>query len=195
MAIFDINNREIVHHADFPNNDQIRNLEIGASRNCFGKKYYPSCYLTDLIEPNFPHFYGKVDYDENNCHFLDYIGDFYSLEMQRDFDRAIFCNPYGFGFQGKEYSKKFLNKSGQVLRVGGEILILGNSSNNWSKYENAKKWLSRLKLENTLDYNLQLSPLVKLDDSHDYRRNHTFRKMTVDDITIVNEMYKIFKVN
>ena len=195
MPILDINDVEIVYHSDFPNNNQIRNLEIGASRNCFGKKYFPSCYLTDITEPSYPHFYGLPDYDENNSHFLDYIGDFYDLNIERDFDLTIFCNPYGFGFRGKEHSKKFLNKSGQVLRDGGEILILGNRANDWSKYENAEKWLSRLNAEKLLDYNLALSPLVEIDENHVYRTDHVFRKMTVDDTTIVNEMYKIVKTN
>ena len=195
MPILDINNVEIVYHSDFPNNNQIRNLEVGASRNCFGKKYYPSCYLTDLTEPSYPHFHGLENYDENNSHFLDYIGDFYDLNIDRDFDLTIFCNPYGFGFRGKEHSKKFLNKSGQVLRDGGEILILGNRANDWSKYENAEKWLSRLNNEQLLDYNLALSPLVVIDEDHVYRTSHVFRKMTVDDTTIVNEMYRIVKTN
>lgn len=195
MAVLDINNTEIVAYSDFPNNDEIRNLEVGASRNCFGKKYYPSCYLTDLTEPSFPHFQSLTDYDENNAHFLDYVGDFYNLNFTRDFDLAIFCNPYGFGFRGKEESKRFLNKSGQVLRNGGEILILGNRANDWSKYENAEKWLSRLNDENILDYKLELSPLTLLDENHTYRTNHIFRKMTVDDTTIVHQMYKIVKQN
>lgn len=194
MAVLDINNTEIVAYSDFPNNDEIRNLEIGASRNCFGKKYYPSCYLTDLAEPSYPHFQTLPNYDENNSHFLDYIGDFYDLNLERDFDLAIFCNPYGFGFRGREESKRFLNKSGQVLRNGGEILILGNKANQWSKYENARKWLSRLNDDNILDYQLELSPLTVLDENHTYA-NHIFRKMTVDDTTIVHEMYKIVKQN
>lgn len=195
MPILDINNTEIVYHSDFPNNNQIRNLEVGASRNCFGKKYYPSCYLTDLTEPSYPHFYGLVDYSENNSHFLDHIGDFYDLQLDRDFDLTIFCNPYGFGFRGKENSKKFLNKSGQVLSEGGQILILGNKANDWSKYENAEKWLNRLNEEQMLDYNLELSPLTEIDENHIYRTNHVFRKMTVDEPTIVHEMYRIVKIN
>lgn len=195
MPIFDVNNNEIIFHEDFPDNEGIRNLEVGASRNCFGKKYFPSCYLTDIQEPYYPHFYGKEDYDESNSHFLDFVGDFYSLELQRDFDRAIFCNPYGFGFKGREYSKKFLNKCGEVLRAGGEVLILGNSSNVWSKYFNAQKWLLKLSNEGVLEFDLQLSPLVQLDDNHEYRNNHVFRKMSMDEPTIINEMYTIVKNN
>jgi SAM-dependent methyltransferase len=195
MAVLDINNTEIVAYSDFPNNNEIRNLEIGASRNCFGKKYYPSCYSTDLAEPSFPHFQRVIDYNENNAHFLDHIGDFYNLQFTRDFDLAIFCNPYGFGFRGREESKRFLNKSAQVLRSGGEILILGNNANDWSKYSNAEKWLSRLNDENILDFKLELSPLTLLDENHTYRMNHVFRKMTVDDTTVVHQMYKIVKQN
>lgn len=148
-----------------------------------------------MAEPSYPHFHGFAGYDENNSHFLDYVGDFYDLNIERDFDLTIFCNPYGFGFRGKEHSKKFLNKSGQILSDGGQILILGNRANDWSKYENAEKWLSRLNNEQLLDYNLALSPLIEIDENHDYRKKHVFRKMTVDDTTIVNEMYKIVKTN
>lgn len=195
MPIFDINHSEIIYHPDFPNNEEIRNLEVGASINCFGKKFYPACYLTDKEQPPFPHFIETPDYDETNSHFLDFVGDFYNLNINRDFDLAIFCNPYGFGFRGKENSKKFLNKSGQVLRNGGEILILGNSANAWSKYRNAEKWLSTLRSEGALDYNLQLLPLTKIDENHNYRNNHTFRKVVVTETTIVNEMYKIVKID
>lgn len=195
MPIFDINDSEIIYHPDFPDNERIRNLEVGASINCFGKKFYPACYLTDKDQPEYPHFYGTPDYDETNSHFLDFVGDFYSLELKRDFDLAIFCNPYGFGFRGKENSKKFLNKSGQVLRNGGEMLIIGNSANAWSKYRNAEKWLTMLQNEGMLNYNLQLQPLTRLDENHDYRNNHTFRKVVVTETTIVNEMYKIVKID
>lgn len=195
MPIVDINNIEIVPHQNFPNDMDVENIEIGASKNYFGKKYYPFCYLTDKfpVEGLF-HFTETAEYDETNCHFLDYVGDFFELQIDRTFNNIIICNPYGFGFQGKEYSKLFLNKAGNLLNDGGSMIVIGNSKNGWSKYESANKWLTKLTLEGELNYSMQISQLQILQDTHEFRVNHTFNKIAISEPTKPNEMFTIQKI-
>jgi hypothetical protein len=195
MQILDINQSEIVPHQNFPNDVGVENIEIGASKNCFGKKYYPFCYLTDLstIE-GLPHFTEIVDYNFDNCHFLDYIGNFFELEIDRVFNNVIFCNPYGLGFRGQENSKLFLNKAGELLSTGGTMIVIGNSSNAWSNYDNANKWLSRLTEDGELDFTMQISNLETLDETHEYRVNHTFNRLTIGQPALPNQMFTISKI-
>jgi len=194
MPILDQTGTEIVHYTNFPDDDGVNNIEVGAGRNCFGKKYFNQCYLTDLSTPNYPHFSQNDNYDEINSHFLDEIVDFYNLTPVRTYNRIIFCNPVGFGFQGKENAKKILNKAGELLNLDGEILVVGNSTNGWAKYDSATKWLGRLVQDGLLDYNFQISALSPLTENHIYRTDHMFWKMTVDEPTIVNQMFTITKI-
>lgn len=195
MPILDIYNSEITHHPNFPNDLDVVNIEVGASKNCFEKKYFPFCYLTDLLSiDDLPHFATIQDYDYDNCHFLDYVGNFFELNIERVFNTAIFCNPYGFGFQGKEHSKIFLNKAGEILSEEGELLIIGNATNGWSKYESAQKWLTKLTEENELNYSMQISDLTTLTDEHEYRSNHTFNRKTISVPAMPNQMFRIKKI-
>jgi hypothetical protein len=189
----DINGEAIVSHLDFPENGEVLNLEVGAGTNFFGKKFFPLCYLCDLSEPDFPHFDGIVDYENKNVHYLDYVGDFYELNIDRTFNKVIFCNPYLFGLQSEISAKKFLNKIGDLLAVGGEAMILGHHSNGWASYRNATRRLRKLKEDQALNYDFNLSNLTSIDNQHDYQRGLVFRRMINSDPTIVTECYNFIK--
>jgi hypothetical protein len=195
MPILDIHQNEIVHYSNFPN-DNADNIEFGAGKGCFGKKFLPSCYLTDITNNNLPHFKELAQYDENsNCHYLDHLYDFIKSDIiNRTFDRLIFCNPYGFGVGGYGEAKDFFTRAGRILNVGGEILMIGGITNRWVKYTNAVNYYNQLIGEENLLYEFQISPLTVLDDNHQYRLNHVF---TLSDINVdikPNQMYSITKV-
>lgn len=195
MPILDINGNAISSSLDFPNNGNILNLEIGAGINYFGKKYFPLCYLLDIEMPNYPHFDQVEDYEGNNVHYLDYVCNFYEIETDRTFDRIIFCNPYEFGLHSEVSAKKFLDKIGDLLNVGGVAVIIGNHTNRFAKYRNADRFLKRLNENNDLKYGFELSDLTEIADTHEYRVNQVFRKMLTDEPTIVNEYYNFTKTS
>ena len=98
MPIFDKNGFEIEHHNNFPLDLEVINIEFGAGRNNFGKREYPKCYLTDLSLPNLQlHFKNYIEYENEDCHFLDNVCNFLEYSFQRKFDNLIFCNPFSYG--------------------------------------------------------------------------------------------------
>lgn len=193
MPLVDINGHIIVSNLDFPNNHDVMNIEIGAGTSYFGKKYFPLCYLTDLSYPDVPHFESVDDYENSKVHYLDYSGDFFGMKIDRKFNRIIFCNPYKFGLQSEYSSRLFLNKIGDLLNDGGAAMIVGNHSNGWAKYRNANRMLGRLSESGDLNYQFELSDLMKIDENHDYRKNMVFRRMINNEPTEVDEFYYFVK--
>lgn len=195
MPILDMSQNEIIHHENFPNDDDVRHIEFGASKSCFGKIEFPYCYLTDREIPTIPHFTTFADYVNENCHYLDGLCDFFSDNLNgRTFDKLIFCNPYGYGFNGREYSKEFLNKAGSLLNDNGEIFFLGNSRNGWVKYKNVDKYLKFLTEEEALEHNLELSELTELTAVHRYVTEYEFTMCDIKKVTVPDQMFIIKKI-
>lgn len=194
MPIFDMHQNELVHHLDYPNNNQIKNIEFGASKSYFGKKEFPYCYLTSLEYPNLPHFKTLDNYDEEDCHYLDGTCDFLNDDLNgRTFDKLIFCNPFGYGFKGREYAKEFLNKAGSLLNENGEIFFIGSRANIWIKYHNVNRYFNHLKNNDELKYELELSELTELTSTHNYIVNYVYNLCDISKTTIPNEMFTIKK--
>ncbi|TRW25841.1 hypothetical protein FMM05_06360 [Flavobacterium zepuense] len=195
MAILDIFNNEIVEFVNFPN-DQVFSIEFGAGRGCFGKKFLPACYLTDAVNNNLPHFRELEEYSENSqCHYLDSMYDFINSEdLGRTFTKLIFCNPYDFGVGGYGETKQFLSRAGQLLDVGGEILMIGGVKNRWVKHKNAVTFYEELIAHNNLSYEFQISQPIVLDENHEYRQNHVFTLCDINVEIKPTQMYKITKV-
>lgn len=195
MAIFDIFNNEILHFENFPN-DEVHTIEFGAGKGCFGKKFLPTCYLTDIYQIDLPHFKTLDEYDENsNCHYLDHICDFLdSPSIERTFNKLVFCNPYEFGVGGYGETKQFLSRAGELLDIGGEILIVGNSTNRWSQYKKAKKYYDQLIQDENLDYRFEIADLITLNDNHPYRVNNVYTLSNINVQTFPNQLYTITKL-
>ena len=193
MAVIDTKGSEIVWLKNFPNDDTVENIEFGAGTSYFGKKYFPLCYLTDVTNNNLKHFFGINDYDSTNCHYLDHICDFNKIDFQgRTFNKVIFCNPSDLGFRGREFSKEFLNKTANILSDNGSIIIIGNSTNPWSKYHNVKRYLERLTNDGELISQFIISDLIVLDDTHEYRKN-VFTHSDINTVAYPNELFTITK--
>lgn len=195
MPIFDIHENEIIHHLNYPNDVEISNIEFGVSKSHFGKKEFPLCYLTDKQYPNLPHFKSVDNYDDETCHYLDGTCDFLNDDLNgRTFDRLIFCNPFGYGFNGREYSKEFLNRAGTLLNDDGEIFFIGNRCNGWVKYDNVNKYLNYLIEKEELNYRLELSELTELTPAHNYVTNYVYNLCDISKETTPNQMFTIKKI-
>jgi len=154
MPIKDVNGFPLVHYNNFPN-DEVRNIEIGAGKNYFGKREFPSCYITDLKIPNLQHFTIYDDYENQECHYIDDEFNYFETDVNgRTFDNLIFCNPFKFGFIGIAHAKDFLNKAGELLNENGFIHIIGHKTNPWTKSKNIVKYFNKLKDSDELLYDL-----------------------------------------
>jgi hypothetical protein len=195
MPIQDIIGNEIVWLQNFPNDQNVENIEIGAGKSCFGKKYFPLCYLLDQTNNELPHFSGVADYHLNDCHYLDHIADFATLNVNgKQFSNIVFCNPYGIGFMGPEYAKVFLNKTASMLRYNGLIHIIGHTSNPWSNYRDASRRTLKLLNEGELINQFQLSGLTSLTADHTYIQDNYFTQTDINRQTVPNEMFTIQKM-
>jgi len=192
MPILDSKGNEIVWLQNFPNDDGVDNLEIGAGKSCFGKKYFPLCYLVDQTSNELPHFSDLANYDEVDCHYLDHVEDFGSLNLgEKKFSNIIFCNPYGIGFMGSGFAKEFLNTTSSMLRQNGLIYIIGHAKNPWSNYRDATRRIIKLQESNELNANLEFSDLTKLTPEHHYLANNYFTLSDINKQTIPNELFTI----
>lgn len=193
MPILDLYGDEILHHNDFPNNVEIKNIEFGAGKNFYGKKEFPKCYLTDLSYPDFLHFSQNENYNEDNSHFLDDICDFYEYNFERTFENIILCNPFGYGFKDLGDAKRFFDRAGELLIDNGEIHIVGSSINPWCSIDSFNEYmLNEIEIYKSL-YNFQVESFEEL--SRECRINTTYRfyKRELKQITIPNQKLVIKK--
>lgn len=184
---------QIQHYNTWPAQDTVKNMEVGASINYFGKIEFPNCYLTDISDHNLPHFTKVSNCEFGKCHFLDKIIDFFQISNEEiEIDRIIFCNPFKIGFRGKGYTKEFIFKAAEILNYDGEIKILCNSQNTWAKHRNAKKYIDKLTKEiPSLNYDIHISEVEEIDEEHRYRKKYKFVQTSIDKTTIPNEYYTI----
>lgn len=196
MPITDHAGNEIVWLQNFPNDEQVENLEIGAGKSCFGKKYFPLCYLVDQTSNGLPHFYGVEDYEEKDCHYLDHVQDFGTLNLNgRQFSNIIFCNPYGIGFMGNEFAKEFLRVTAGILKDNGYIHIIGHAKNSWSNYRDAQRRTERLAQDGELVASFEFSELTSLTAEHEYIANNYFTQCDINRQTLPNELFTIKKAS
>lgn len=194
MAVEDLNGELIKHHPDFPNDSSVENVEIGAGKTAFGKKFFPNCYLTERMESpvsNLTHFTKLDDYNEEdaNCHFIDHFSDLDGIVSNpKTFSHVICCNPYGYGFRSENSTVKILNAVGKILDIEGKLIILGNSSNPWADYKKARKNFS--KVSSGLNFNFELSEIEELSEEHIYRIGHKFFMTNLNKIT--NPTFRYF---
>lgn len=199
MAVEDLNGELIKHHSDFPNDESVENIEIGAGKTAFGKKFFPNCYLTERSESpvsNLPHFTELEDYNEedHNCHFIDHFSDLEGLVSNpKMFLHVICCNPYGYGFRSEHYTIQTLNNVGKILEVGGELMVLGSHSNPWADYRKAKRNIE--KAASRLSFVFELSEVEELSDDHIYRIGHKFYMSNLNQITYPTIRYFIKKIS
>lgn len=128
----------------FPVTEDVLNIEFGAGKGCFGKTEFPECFLTDIHDYEVSHASDCQTPVIGECHFLDGIEDFFTFDSRgKRFENLIFCNPYGFGFQGKTSSEIFLNNAERLLLNGGQIFVLGQFANHWVNNRKIQKWLDK----------------------------------------------------
>lgn len=198
MAFLDIHNNEIAHHPSFPNDEEVINLEIGAGRNFFGKKFFPNCYLTEDNHSdvkNLKHFKELDDYnEESKCHFIDSFRDLYSLKgLGKTFNRIICCNPFEYGFANVLKTINTLNTLGELLTVGGHILIMGNNYNKWSKRDKFDKYY--IEGINDINYRFEVSDYTVLDDNHRFVVDHTYYRTCMEEPVRPTYVYSIKKIS
>lgn len=186
----------IEYHNDFPYNNEVSNIEFGASINYFGKKFFNKCFLTDIEDKGLPHFTKIDNISYGNCHFLDSICDFNSFNpSNKKFDNIIFCNPYGVGFRGRENSRIFLNNAGKLLKENGKIHLITNHTNSWGKFQNAKNYLDKLKEDNLLNYNLVIENMITLDENHEFVTNQKYTFTDINQPTTPTQYFIIKKIS
>lgn len=194
MPINDINGNPLTQHLNFPNdNETVTNIEFGAGRNYYGKKEFPNCYLTDLTNPNLLHFSQYVDYEFENCHFLDANCDFYEYNFARTFENIILCNPYNYGFSGFGSAKKFFDRAGTLLNEEGEIHIIGHSLNKWSCKDSFEEYLENDIEDYKSKYNFKLHSYESLNREHSINATYRFYRTELKDLTVPNERLVIKK--
>ena len=172
------------YRESFLTESNVFNIEFGAGKGYFGKKEFELCYLTDKE-------IGSVEHRNNlalpvlgDCHFLDKIGvDFFSYDFKGfKFNTLIFCNPFGYGFRGKNEATRFLNRAENLLTKNGELFIVGQGSNNWVVMNKVQKWVDLYNAENESS-TWQFSQIEE-DKIADFNERHIFRKTTGEHIKI-----------
>jgi len=193
MPINDVNGHPLVYYNNFPNDD-VRNIEIGAGKNYFGKREFPRCYITDLKTPSLEHFTNYDDYENQDCHYIDTEFDYFESNINgRTFDNIICCNPSEYGFLGLGYAKDFLNKAGELLNDDGSIFILGHKKNPWANARKIEKYLKQLKESEQLLYNLEIVDFEIIDEQHRYIQEYKFTRCDIETSTQPNEKIVIKK--
>lgn len=167
----------------FPLTEEVTNIEFGAGRGCFGKIEFPQCFLTDLMDNGLQHATDIDNPEVEDCHYLDGIADYYTFNFDgRKFRNLVFCNPFGFGFNGKYETIRFLNRALELLNENGEIYILGQNGNGWVKKNKAVKWVSNY--NETNDCNWSINKELTTCELEELNARHNFRKTTGDGIYV-----------
>lgn len=170
----------------FPSNEEVHHIEFGAGLGYFGKKEFPNCFLTDLSDYSFTHFNDLLDPTEiDKCHFLDKVSDYYSLDVQgRKFNKLIFCNPFGYGFRGKNETAKFLKRAEELLNVNGEIFVVGQVGNRWVKKIETEKWINLYNQNINQTNRWEFIHVLNATELSDFNSRHHFRQTSGQDALI-----------
>lgn len=194
MPIQDINGNDLLHHQNIQQDPTISNIEFCAGKSYFGKREFPSCYTTDINIPNINHFMDfPHDYEVQNCHFLDASCDYNNHSLgSRTFEHVIVCNPYGIGFRGIYETKKFLEIAYDLLIPEGTLIIIGSSTNLWSKYRNFQKYYRQLLDSGELSINFTCD-FEEIDENHDYRSQYQFYHSDLKVQSIPNQIIRLKK--
>ncbi len=124
--------------AQFPDEPEVQNIELGAGCGDFGKQFYPECYLTDILD----------GVQICPCNHIDYYCSATDLPWGAErFELLIMCNPFGYGFMTKESTEELLASVFRVLKIGGKALILANERNKWANSKNVKKYIGEYNAE------------------------------------------------
>lgn len=193
MPIFDINGNPLAHHTNFPNDD-VDNIEFGAGKNYFGKKEYPSCYLTDIEYPNIEHFMTDANYELGNYHYIDGLCDYYDYNFNRKFNTIILCNPYKFGYIGLAEGKRFFDRADQLLNPNGEIHIIGKSINKWCSSESLEFYLDNQIPEFKASADFRIESYLELNEQDEINTTYDFYQVGLQRTTLPNERIVIKRV-
>lgn len=100
---------------------EVKNLEIGAGCGNFGKLFYPKCILTDLESVK----------KKCSIHFIDIFCDAYEVHkvFNNEFNAAILCNPYNYGFQTRDMSIELFSAIVNVLILPANIFVIYHERN------------------------------------------------------------------
>jgi len=130
---------------DFVENIEIKNVELGAGCNEFGKKYYPQCYLTTIDADSIKQCKPKPK--------IDIYCDAYNTPFQDcRFEHVIICNPFGYGFKTKHDSSKLINEIVRILLNKGKIIIISNIRNSFFKANKIEQYFEEYKKTNNINF-------------------------------------------
>lgn len=131
------------------------NLELGSGCNSFGQAYYPTCYVTEF----------NPDLDCNMSH-IDHFcsADNTGLPNKR-FKHVIMSNPYGYGFNAEDASRKLMEELLRVLMDQGKIVILSTKSNKFAAPKKVKKSLLALGYADLVENHMEVE---EIDHNVDY---------------------------
>jgi hypothetical protein len=194
MPVLDKFGNPIQFHANFPYDNDILNIEFGAGRNNFGKREFPSCYLTDLSYPNLLSYFSDYTDENEDYHYLDNICDFYDIRLGRQFDNIILCNPYMYGYKNLGEAKRFFNRAGKILNTDGKLHIIGSSSNPWCKKDSYDKYVKNEIEAYFSEYNFELESFEVLNQEHEINRAYNFFTSGLNQQTVPNEKLIIKKL-
>jgi hypothetical protein len=193
MPIADIHGNPLQHYTDFPN-DPVNSIEFGAGKNHYGKKEYPNCYLTDLSMPDLLHFTQYVNYEIEDCHYLDANCDFYEYNFEVKFENIILCNPFNYGYYGLGSAKRFFDRAAELLSEEGRIHILGSSSNKWCCKDSLDEYLKNDIEIFKPNHTFIMVEHEILTRQHQINTTYNFYRTELKDRTIPNERLVIKKV-
>lgn len=194
MSIVDKFGDPIQYHGNFPHDLNVMNIEFGAGRNDFGKREYPSCYLTDLTYPEMLSYFREYNEDTVDYHFLDNVCNFYDSSFERQFDNIILCNPFDYGFKKLGDAKKFFDRTGELLNVDGRLHIVGHSNNPWCKKDSFDNFIKNEIEVYFSKYKFELETYEVLNTDHEINQTYKFYSTGLNQRTVPNERLIIKKL-
>lgn len=151
---------------EFNDNPHILNIELGAGCGNFGHKYHPECFLTEKRTLS------EVKHVCKDFYATIFSCDAYNIPCEENrFNHVVMCNPYGYGFNDREYGMSLLSELSRVLTNQGRVIILGTMNNKFAMPSRIKRRVDEFNSQNIFSrfhYSVQ-----EIDCSVDYPE-HTF---------------------
>lgn len=148
-------------------------IELGAGRDRFGDKFFPTCLETDVNR-------GISDSTD-----IDVLTDAHKVACKdSEFSIVLVCNPYPYGFV-REEGVALLREIVRILEPNGRIVLIASSHNPNCQPNRITKAAKAL-LDET---GIELSMMVTSIHAHEHFPGHTFYRLdgscTIPNLEIV----------